>query len=216
MNDIQELLRLAAPAPRPQAIAFDGERLWLGSIETERLYALAPNDWTVRDEIPLPGKPWGMVAAGDELRVIVGQTAEDHRTIFRVAPGKGLHTTGAIPCPDDTGSQLSYDGERLFVSQWYNKRLIALDDTGTPGTIINVPHGICGQTIVGGRFYLITTDDESSGEYFLTRVDARGDAPESVDLARIHFDARGLAFDGERFWTNHREQHQVVAFAKPD
>jgi hypothetical protein len=79
-----------------------------------------------------------------------------------------------------------------------------------------VPHQIVGQTIVGGRFYLITTDDERSGDYFLTRLDARNGNVTSVDLAAIHFDARGLAFDGERFWTNHREKHQTVAFAKPD
>jgi hypothetical protein len=204
MNDIEELLRLDAPAPRPQAIAFDGTHVWLGSLETQRLYALDPNDWTVRDEMPVAGKPWGMTSAGDELCLILGET------------GHGVRTSSAIPCPDDTGSHLSYDGERLFVSQWYNQRLIAIDDSGATGTIVEVPHQIVGQTIVGGRFYLITTDDENSGEYFLTRIDAREGSADSVDLATMHFNARGLAFDGERFWTNDREKHQTVAFAKPD
>ena len=215
MNDIVELLRLNAPAPRPQAIAFDGTRLWLGSIETERLYAVDPNDWTVRDEMPLAGKPWGMTVAGDELCLILGETDADHRTIYRAMPGHGVRKTSAIPCPDDTGSHLSYDGERLYVSQWYNRKLIAIDDTGAIGTVIDVPHQIVGQTIVGGCFYLITTDDEDRGEYRLTRVDARNGSPQVDDLATIRFDARGLAFDGERFWTNHREHHQTVAFAKP-
>ena len=75
---------------------------------------------------------------------------------------------------------------------------------------------MCGHTIVGGCFYCITTDDEESGVYFLTRVDARGPSTTSVDLATIRFNARGLAFDGERFWTNDCEIHQTVAFAKPD
>ncbi len=216
MNQIEELLRLDAPAPRPQSIAFDGTHVWLGSLETERLYAIDPNDWTVRDEMAVPGKPWGMTVAGDELCVILGETDEDHRTIYRAMPGHGLRKSSGIPCPDDTGSQLSYDGERLFVSQWYNQKLIALDERGRTGTVIDVPHQICGQTIVGGRFYLITTDDETSGEYLLTRVDARNGAAVVEDLASIRFDARGLAFDGERFWTNHREKHQTVAFAKPD
>lgn len=216
MNEITELLRLTSPTLRPQAIAFDGTRLWLGSIETNRLYALTTADWTVREEVAVPGKPWGMTAVGDELRVILGQTEEDHRTIFRVVPGHDVHSDGSIPCPDDTGSQLSYDGERLFVSQWYNQKLIALDDAGHVGTVIDVPRGICGQTIVGGRFYLITTEDESKGDYFVTRVDARGAKPAIVDLATLHFDARGLAFDGDCFWTNHREKHEVVAFARPD
>lgn len=216
MNEIAELLRVDAPAPRPQAIAFDGTRLWLGSVETDRLYAVSPNTWTVREEMELPGKPWGVTVAGDELRIVLGITAEDHRWIYRAVPGHGVRKGGAIACPDDTGSQLSYDGDRLYLSQWYNKRIIALDDAGRAGTIVDVPHQICGQTIVDGCFYLVTTDDETSGEYFLTRVDARGAQPQSVDLAAIRFDARGLAFDGTRFWTNHREAHQTVAFARPD
>jgi outer membrane protein assembly factor BamB len=221
MNDtargaIVELLRINAPTLRPQAIAFDGNYLWLGSIATNKLYALDPNTWTVHEEMSVPGKPYGMTVAGDELRVLLSQTEEDHRTIFRAIPGHGLRQTGAIPCPGDTGSQLSYDGDRLYVSQWYNKRIIALDDAGQPGTIVDVPHEICGQTIVGGCFYCVTTDDETSGKYFLTRVDARGEKPEAVDLATIPFNARGLAFDGERFWTNDREVHQTVAFARPD
>jgi sugar lactone lactonase YvrE len=216
LQDIVELRRIDAPTLRPQAIAFDGTNLWLGSIETERLYAIAPNTWTVSDEISVPGKPWGMTVAGDELRVLLGQTDEDHRTIFRVVPGHGLRNSSAMPCPEDTGSHLSYDGDRLYVSQCYNKRIIALDDTGKAGTVVDVPHQICGHTIVGGCFYCVTTDDETSGEYFLTRVDARGSSPSSVDLATIRFNARGLAFDGERFWTNDREIHQTVAFARPD
>ena len=214
MNDIVELLRLDAPAPRPQAIAFDGTQVWIGSIATDRLYALDPNDWTVRDEMMLAGKPWGMTVAGDELCLILGESDDDHRTIYRAMSGRGVRTSSAIPCPDDTGSHLSYDGERLFVSQWYNRKLIAIDDSGAIGTVIDVPHQIVGQTIVGGCFYLITTDDEARSEYWLTRVDARNGAPVFEDLATIRFDARGLAFDGERFWTNHREAHQTVAFAK--
>ena len=109
----------------------------------------------------VPGKPWGMTVAGDELRVLLGQTDEDHRTIFRVVPGHGLRNSSAMPCPEDTGSHLSYDGDRLYVSQWYNRRIIALDATGKAGTIVDVPHQICGHTIVGGCFYCVTTDDEN-------------------------------------------------------
>jgi hypothetical protein len=216
MDTLAELLRVDAPTLRPQAIAFDGTSLWLGSVETDRLYALSTNTWTVNDEIPVPGKPWGMTIVGDELRVLLGQTPEDHRTIYRVVPGHGVKSSTGIPCPDDSGSHLSFDGDTLYVSQWYNKRIIAIDDAGVAGTVVNVPHEICGHTIVNGCFYCITTDDETSGKYFLTRVDARGDKPVSTDLLAIPFNARGLAFDGERFWTNDREIHQTVAFAKPD
>lgn len=215
IQTVDELLRLDAPCLRPQAIAFDGTLLWLGSIETERLYAVAPNDWTVREESAVAGKPWGATAAGDELFVILGQTDEDHRTIFRYVPGHGIRTSSGIPCPDDTGSHLSYDGDTLYVSQWYNRRILAIDEAGVSGTVVPVPHGVCGQTIVEGRFYCITTDDEANGPYWLTRVDARRTPAEAVDLAIVPFPARGLAYDGERFWTNHREAHQTVAFARP-
>ena len=216
LQDIVVLLRMDAPTLRPQAIAFDGTNLWLGSIETERLYAVAPKTWTVADEMSVPGKPWGMTVVGDELRVLLGQTDADHRTIFRVIPGHGLRNSSAIPCPEDTGSHLSYDGDRLYVSQWYNQRIIAIYDTCKAGTIVDVPHQICGHTIVNGCFYCVTVDDENTGPYYLTRVDARGSSPTSVDLATIPFNARGLAYDGERFWTNDREIHQTVAFERPD
>jgi len=52
--------------------------------------------------------------------------------------------------------------------------------------------------------------------YYLTRIDARGGTPVIEDIARVPFAARSLAFDGERFWTSHREAHEIVAFARPD
>ena len=40
MKDIQGLQRLASPAPKPQSLVFDGATLWMGSIETKRIYAI--------------------------------------------------------------------------------------------------------------------------------------------------------------------------------
>lgn len=122
MKNVEELLRLPSPAPRPQSLAFDGETLWMGSLETERLYAIDRLRWTVREEAQAPGKPYGMTVTGDELRVLCGETAEDHRIIRKFIPGHGFRSHDAIACPDDTGSQLGFDGDRLYVSQWYNKR----------------------------------------------------------------------------------------------
>ena len=70
MLDVEELLRLPSPAPRPQSLAFDGTLLWMGSRDTKRLYALDPKTWTLRDEVSAPGTPWGMTVVGDELRVL--------------------------------------------------------------------------------------------------------------------------------------------------
>lgn len=211
MKDVTESLRLPSPAPRPQSLAFDGEKLWMGSIETSRVYALDTRQWTVIEEDRAPGKPWGMTVVGDELRVICGEGADDDRIIRRFVPGHGFKTQHAVPCPDDTGSQLSYDGTWLYVSQWYNRRILGLDDAGNVVRQIDVPRGICGQCYVDGTFYVITTDDEESDEYFLGRV-RDGSSLEFEDLARVPFAARALGYDGSRFWTNHREANQIVAF----
>ncbi len=217
MENVTELRRLPSPAPQPHAIAFDGTRLWMGSLLSHRLYSIDPASWTARDEGQAPGRPWGMTVVGDELRVMCGEGADDTRIIRRFVPGHGFKMRdGAIPAPDDTGSQLAYDGDRLYVSQWYNKRILSLDETGAVGSVIELPHEIAGQVVVDGRFYAVTTDDEETEEYFLTRVDARGPQPIAEDIARIPWRVRALAFDGTNFWTNHREADQMIAFARPD
>ena len=150
MNDIQELQRLASPAPKPQSLAWDGTTLWMGSRETRRIYAINPATWTISWETVAPGTPWGMTAVGKELRVICGETADDNRIIRRCIPGKGFDAKFGLPCPDDTGSQLGWDGKRLHVSQWYPKKVLALDAKGKVARVINVSHGICGQVFVDG------------------------------------------------------------------
>jgi len=216
MKDIKELQRLASPAPKPQSLAWDGSTLWMGSRETKVIHALNPVTWTVGWQTTAPGTPYGMTAMNGELRVLCSETADDHRIIRRCVPGKGFDTKFAIPCPDDTGSQLSFDGRALIVSQWYPKKLITLGSDGQAERTIPVPHGICGQVFVDGFIYLVTTDAEETTDYWLTRVDPHPAGPKIEDLARIPFAARALAFDGKNFWTNHREQNQIVAFARPD
>jgi hypothetical protein len=211
MQDVTETMRLPSPAPRPQSIAFDGEKLWMGSIETNRLYAIDPHHWTVSEEDRAPGKPWGITVVGDELRVICGEGDDDARVIRRFVPGHGFKNQDAIGCPDETGSQLSYDGVRLYVSQWYNKRILGIDERGKVVRTIDLPRGVCGQCYADGGFYVVTTDDEDSNDYFLSRVTLNG-AANVEDLARVPFAARALAYDGSRFWTNHREHNQIVAF----
>ena len=214
MKAIQELHRVASPAPKPQSLAWDGATLWMGSRETKRIYALDPQKLTVREEYAAPGTPYGMTAVGKELRVLCSETAEDHRIVRRLVPGTGFDATWQLPCPDDSGSQLSYDGQRLHVSQWYPKKVLRVSDDGKVERVISVPHGICGQVFVGPVLYLLTTDAEETTEYWHTRVDLpTGGEPVITDVAREPFQARALAWDGTKFWTNPREQNQIVAFA---
>ena len=46
-------------------------------------------------------------------------------------------------------------------------------------------------------------------------VDAHVETPEVAVLASVPFDARGLTYDGTRFWTSHRDNNEIVAFEKP-
>jgi hypothetical protein len=188
----------------------------MGSRETKRIYAIDPTSWTVTWETTAPGTPWGMAVVESELRVLCGETSDDNRIIRRCVPGQGFDKEFALPCPDDCGSHLSFDGQKLHLSQWYPKKLLTLGNDGTVERVISVPHGICGQVYVDGCFYLATTDAEESTDYWLTRVDPRPAQLKIEDLVRIPFAARALAFDGKSFWTNHREQNQIVSFARPD
>ncbi len=216
MKDIRELQRLASPAPKPQSLAWDGSTLWMGSRQTRQIYALDPAAWAVRWQTAAPGTPYGMTACAGELRVLCSETGDDHRIIRRCIPYRGFDAAFGLPCPDDTGSQLGWDGQRLHVSQWYPQKVISLGPDGQVERVISIPHGICGQVFVDGVLYLATTDHEETTDYWLTRVDPRPATPTIEDIARIPFGARALAFDGTRFWTNHREQDQIVSFARPD
>ncbi len=214
MKEIQELRRLPAPFPRPQALAWDGTSLWLSSMATKEICGMDPAAWTPTWKVAAPGVPFGMTAVGSELRVLCGETSEDNRIIRRCIPQQGFDADFALPCPDDTGSQLGYDGSSLYVSQWYNQRVLRLNAAGETDAVIASPHQICGQVIVGDFVYLMTTDDESTNDFFLTRIHLTTHLAE--DVAKVPFQARALAFDGQHFWTNHREAHETVCFALAD
>jgi len=77
------------------------------------------------------------IEKGIEVRAIRG--TDDADGLIEWVFGAGaqgqtplVRTSGAIACPDDTGSHLSYDGTHLYVSQWYNKQLLELDPAGNP------------------------------------------------------------------------------------
>lgn len=216
MKTIEEIKRLASPAPMPQGLAWHYETLWMGSMTNKTVHQIDPNTGESISETPAPGIPFGITSIGDELRVLCGETDEDYRIIRRLIPGKGFDTVFKQPCPDDTGSQLSFDGLHLHVSQWYNKVVLALGADEQVTRSIASPHGIAGQVFVDNRIYLVTTDDEETNEYYLTRIDLNDETPIATDIAKIPFAARSLAFDGQNFWTNHREQNEIVCFKRPD
>jgi hypothetical protein len=209
-NAINELLRLPSPAPLPFGLASDGEMLWMASRETQRLYKIDRAKWTVGEEIPMPGKGFGMTMIGDELRVIIGHGEEDDRYIHRFIPGHGFKGE-TVACPEHTGAHLAFDGDTLFVSQAHNRRILALDASGAVVREIPLERVPVGMTIAQGFFYLITSDAEFENLEFW-KVDAHGEKPVVTVLASVPFDARALTFDGTRFWTSHRDNNEIVAF----
>lgn len=210
---IQELLRIPSPCPDPLGLACDGPDLWIGSNETNRIYAMNAQQGTVFEETQAPGDPFGLTVTGDALRVVVGDENGD-RFIRRYIMGKDFKSDG-IRCPDGTGSFLAYDGDRLYLSQRDNKVILELDDAGTVLRTIPVPRQVVGMVIVAGRFYLATCESRDVEDGKLLCLDARKEQPEIHELASIPFAARGLGYDGTKFWTNCRGENSIVAFAKP-
>ncbi len=215
MKAIHELQRLASPFPKPQAITADGGTLWLSSRETKAFYAVDRAKWVVTWECAVPNGDtvWGVTKVGNALHVVCGVDVADvdGRRIRRVQPGVGFDPAFSVPCPDGMGSHLSHDGGSLVLSQWYPQKLISIGADGEPGRVLTVPHQVVGHCFARGVFFLATTTDEESGDYFIERLDPATGKCET--LARLGFSARGLAFDGTNFWTNHRDQNEIVAFA---
>jgi hypothetical protein len=211
MHDITEQVRRPSPAPKPLGLCFDAKTLWMASRDTHRLYAIDSATWSARDEGQAPGGPFGMTMVGDELRVIVGLGEKDFdRYIYRFIPGHGFKND-RIPCPDLTGAHLAFDGEVLFLSQASYRKILALDAQGGIQREIALDRTPLGMTIADGQFYLITSDEEFENLEFAC-LNAGEERPVLKSLATIPFDARGLTFDGNRFWTSHRDNNEIVAF----
>ena len=211
---ITELERLVSPAPTPQALAWHQGDVWFGSRDLGRIYRMNRANWRVAEEMEAPGIPWAAVSAGDALWFTLGEGADDDRYLRRYVPGKGF-AEEKIACPEFTGSYLSYDGEHLYLSQWYNFRILKLDAKGNVLSEIAIGAEISGHTFVNGEIYVLRGTEQNGGDWRLARLDPREAGPAVVELARVPFQCRSLAFDGEHLWTNHREADRIVCLEPP-
>jgi hypothetical protein len=212
---ISELERLVSPSPTPQALAWHRGELWFGSRDLQRIYRMDRKSWQVADDIPAPGIPWAAVSDGEILWFTLGEGPEDDRYLRRFE-GKGFSDKDRIACPELTGSYLSYDGTNLYLSQWYKNRILKLDDAGNPIREIAVGAEISGHCFVKGSIYVLRGTEQNGGDWRLARLDPGEATPKVQDLARVPFQCRSLAFDGDHLWTNHREADRIVCFAMPD
>lgn len=207
---IQEITRRPSPAPRIQPIALHGGLLWMGSWETNHLYGVDPQSWTVKEDVAAPGQPYGIASLDGALHVVVSLGGdEDDRYFFRFEPGRGFDASSQTPCPEMTGSHLASDGKQLFLGQMHNRRIVTLDGQMQITREIPLPTR-CGGFGFGpnGTLYMISADDEFE-KLDLATLDLDG---KMNVLAPIEFGARSLAYDGSAWYTSDREEGFIVSF----
>jgi len=236
LRTIKERKRFRSPAVTPQALAWDGKQLWLSSRDLGTLYEIDVEKWEQVDEADPPGVVWGAVATNGSIHCTIGKGTNDDRFVYRYEPKNGFAKLFA--CPDFTGSYLSYDGKNLYLSQWYQQRILKLDNNGKILDSINVGAEICGHVFADGAIYVLrgtenvprpeyaagppTADRFRSGakpreeQWWIARVDPREKNAEIVDVAKVPFAARSLTFDGENFWSNHRAANETISFTLPN
>jgi hypothetical protein len=173
-----------------------------------------PRNWKVIEEMEAPGIPWAAVSDGDALWFTLGEGAEDDRYLWRYTAGRGFTDKERIACPELTGSYLSYDGEHLYLSQWYKHRILKLDRAGNVTREIAIGAEISGHAFIDGLIYVLRGTEQNEGDWRLARFDPRETAPRIEELAQLPFQCRSLAFDRKQLWTNHREVDRIVCFAR--
>jgi hypothetical protein len=186
----------------------------MGSRDLRRIYAIDPRNWrVVVEESETPGIPWAAVATNGTLRFTIGEGPNDDRYICRFAPNSGFSRQDKIACPEFTGSYLSYDGESLYLSQWYKHRILRLDSNGNIIRVIDIGAEVSGHAFVDGMIYVLRGTEQNGENWTIARLDPREEKPEVKDIAVVPFACRSLAFDGEHFWSNHRAANEIVSFA---
>jgi hypothetical protein len=207
--------RYPSPAPAPQALAWQGDKLWMGSRDLRRIYVIDPKKWEVLQEKEPPGIPWAAVATNGTLRFTIGEGPNDDRYIRGFAPETGFSEGDRIECPEFTGSYLSYDGKNIYLSQWYKHRILKLDAKGNIIRAIDIGAEISGHAFVNETIYILRGTEQNGESWSIARLDPREERPKVTDIANVPFACRSLTFDGTTFWSNHRAANEIVSFALP-
>jgi hypothetical protein len=213
MQTLRELNRRPSPAPRPHPLAHLHGLLWMGSWESDRIYAIDPESWQVRDDIEAPGRPYGLTAMGDELRVVVSLGKDDDRYLYRLDPKDGFDLDSKTPCPDLTGSFLAANDATLYLGQMTFRRILVMEGVGVQREIA-LPTRCAGFGFGRhDRFYMISGDDELEHLQFGT-LDIAQDRPQFESIRPLPDEARSLAYDGARWWTCLRDTNEIASFSE--
>src|SRR5437016_1495758 len=222
---IKERKRVRSPAVTPQALAWDGKQMWMSSRDLGFFYKVraglalsssivGDEELKIIEEIDPPGVVWAAVATNGAMHVTIGKGLNDDRYVYRYDSQNGF--TKLFACPDFTGSYLSYDGENLYLSQWYEKRILKYDDQGNILREIDIGAEICGHTFVDGMIYVLRGVEKPNEDWRIARLNPLEETPKVTDLAVVPFASRSLTFDGEDFWSNHRAANTTFSFVRPD
>jgi hypothetical protein len=225
MKPIKEQQRRPAPTVTPQALAWDGKQLWMSSRDLGTLYKVRPGlavnqrsgdgaTLDVIEEVDPPGVVWAAVATNGSMHFTIGKGLNDDRFVYRYNAKSGF--TKVFTCPDFTGSYLGYDGANLYLSQWYEKRILKFDEDGKIVRKIDVGAEICGYTFVDGLIYVLRGQEKPNEDWRIARLDPKEAMPRVEDLAVVPFAARSLTFDGKNFWSNHRAANETISFSLPN
>src|SRR5215467_2271617 len=215
LPNIVERKRLASPTITPQALAYERDYLWMSSRDLGTLYRIHTATWKITQEIDPPGVVWAAVSSGNgEMCFTIGKGLNDDRYIYRYTTNEGF--TKLFPCPDFTGSYLGFDGKHLYMSQWYEERILKFDAKGNILRKIDIGAEICGHTFVDGIIYVLRGREKPNEDWRIACLDLREDKPDVKDLAVVPFASRSLTFDGEFFWSNYRAQDTIISFELPN
>src|SRR6266478_301187 len=190
LSTIIERGRFPSPAAAPQALAWNGDKLWMGSRDLRRIYVIDPREREVLEEKESPGIPWAAVATNGTLCFTIGEGPNDDRYIRRVGPDVGFSEPDKIACPEFTGSYLSYDGENIYLSQWYKHRILKLDASGNILRSIDAGAEISGHTFVDEMIYVLRGTEQNGESWTIAHLDLSKATPEIKDLATVPFASR--------------------------
>lgn len=208
----EELQRRPSPASRPHPLAFLDGMLYVGSWDTDRIYAIDPQSWSVRQEIAAPGKPYGLTAQRGELRAVIAHGEEEDRFLYRLSPQSGFDASSKTACPDFTGSYLAATNDALYLGQMGLRRILVLRDDASIEREIALPTRCAGFGIgADGRFYMISGDSELE-HLSLGTLDVAQSAPAFEPIRSLPDEARSLVYDGSRWWTCLRDANEIASF----
>jgi hypothetical protein len=184
------------PSASTVGLAWDGAHLWAGDYDSQSLYLLE-DDGSKNEAFAAPGRLVGLAFTDVLLAAVVSHPESDHRTIRFFDPATRLWLDRSVRCPDDTGSQLAWDGGHLWLTQRYNKLLLQLHDDGTVKHSIDVPYEVTGLNWIGATAWMNLRVEKGFSD-----VAKRGPgAAQPVMVERFPGSLASLAYDGECFWT---------------